>query len=117
MTMDLIDQLSLMNNTKQKIVCPMPKPWDNLHKLICHKSYPEAFKGLEKAPAVRRRLAEGYKFQIPYPLILTGWSASDEGKREQFLEHIKIAQKNNILDIIKVFLFQLKVGDFYYEQH
>ena len=77
----------------------------------------EGFKGLEKAPAVRRRLAEGYKFQIPYPLILTGWSASDEGKREQFLEHIKIAEKNNILDIIKVFLFQLKVGDFYYEQH
>ncbi len=113
--MVLLDQLSLMNNTKEKIVCPMPKPWDNLHKLICHKSYPEAFKGLEKAPAVRRRLAEGYKFEIPYPLIQAGWSASDEDKRERFLRHIKITEKNNVLDEVKVFLFKLRKQEFHYE--
>ena len=113
--MELLDQLSLMNNTTEKIVCPMPEPWDNLHKLICHTSYPEAFKGLEKAPAVRRSLAEGYKFEIPYPLMLAEWSASDENKRERFLGHIKIAEKNNVLDDVKVFLFKLRKQEFHYE--
>jgi hypothetical protein len=115
--MELLDQLSLMNNTTETIVCPMPEPWDNLHKLICHTSYPEAFKGLEKAPAVRRSLAEGYKFEIPYPIMLAEWSARDKHKRERFLQHIKIAEKNNVLDDVKVFLFKLRKQEFHYESH
>ena len=113
--MELLDQLSLMNNTTEKIVCPMPEPWDNLHKLICHKSYPEIFKGLEDAPDVRRRLAEGHKTGIPYPIMLAEWSVSDKDKRERFLQHIKIAEKNNVLDDVKVFLFKLKKQEFHYE--
>lgn len=113
--MELLDQLSLMNNTTEKIVCPMPEPWDNLHKLICHKSYPETFKGLENAPDVRRRLALGYKTEIPYPIMLAEWSVSDKDKRERFLGHIKIAEKNNVLNDVKVFLFKLRKQEFHYE--
>lgn len=81
--MELLDQLSLMNNTTETIVCPMPEPWDNLHKLICHKSCQETFKELENPPDLRRRLAEGYKMAIPYPIMLAEWSASDKHKRER----------------------------------
>jgi len=81
--MELLDQLSLMNNTTEKIVCPMPEPWDNLHKLICHKSCQEIFNGLENPLDLRRRLAEGYKTEIPYPIMLAEWAVSDENKRER----------------------------------
>ena len=91
--MELLDQLSLMNNTKRKIVCPMPLVWWDLRTLICRKSYPDTFRGIKINSKLGKRLAAGFKDEILYPLILAGWSASDENKRERFLGHIKIAEK------------------------
>ena len=113
--MDLLDQLSLMNNTKRKIVCPMPLVWWDLRTLICHKSYPDTFRGIKINSKLGKRLAAGFKDEILYPLILAGWSASDENKRERFLGHIKIAEKNNVLDDVKLFLFKLRKQEFHYE--
>ena len=49
--------------------------------------------------------------------MLAEWAVSDENKRERFLEHIKIAEKNNVLDDVKVFLFKLRKQEFHYETH
>jgi hypothetical protein len=78
-------------------VCPMPLKWVELHQRLPN----------------RRHLGAG-AWEPANPLILAGWSAPDEAKRERLREHIEWAHHFGALEPIAAFLRGLKDDDWYY---
>jgi hypothetical protein len=112
---------------EEKIVCPMPIYWGDLYGLIKRNIYSTTRTSTEYyhtsliEPNVRLNDRDvKNKFGLSNPLILNGWYSSNEDKKERFLEHIKVANENNIINKVEYFLFRLdKIKSdkktFYYE--
>ena len=76
------------------IVCPMPRPWSQLHGIL-----------LDGNPA---------DLEIPNPLILAGWGCSDAEKSARFFEHLEIAKNLGILRKVVDYLNSLNQDAFLY---
>jgi len=98
----------LINFIKEKnIICPLPIIWNDMYKLMVREIH------TRESNWVVDTIYE--KYGTPPPLVLNGWNFSnDDEKKERFLEHLNIANKNGKLGLIKNFLMKVKPEDFYY---
>ena len=98
----------LINFLKEKnIICPLPIIWNDMYKLMVREIH------TRESNWVVDTIYENYG--TPPPLVLNGWNFStDDEKKERFLEHLNIANKNGKLGLIKNFLMKVKPVDFYY---
>lgn len=93
---------------KKGIVCPLPKKWNDLYKLMLKTALPTESKGLVTSEIFK-------KFNLAPPLILgSWWSAPDDEKRLRFEEQITWAKERGILGVIEKFIQELSEKDFYY---
>lgn len=75
-------------------VCPQPARWNKLHEMIPNN----CFSGDENAPEA--------------PLILgSWWEASDTEKSERFIEHLRWADKQGVLEVVYGYMLNLKRED------
>jgi len=101
-----MDILSFIN--EKEIVCPLPKKWDELWKLMLKTALPKESKGLVTSQIFER-------FNLKPPLILGSWYfESDDAKRLRFEEQITWAKEKGILDVVENFIQELNEKDFHY---
>lgn len=82
---------------KQNRICPQPKLWDELWKMLLNK----------------KQVGAGWQPSVP--LILNGWSFStDEEKKVRFKNHIDWAVKEQQIDPILNFLNNLTESDWHH---
>ena len=75
-------------------ICPLPKHWNTLWKLI------------------KRKTGKEY---ISRPLILAAWYDTPGLLKElRFREHIQIAYENGAFDQVKAFVMNLEEGDWFH---
>lgn len=85
--------------TKASRICPQPKVWNSLWKLL---------------PG-RRRVGAGW--EPPLPLILGAWwETSDEDKRERFHLHLRWASERGAANAVADLLLRMKPEDWHTEQ-
>ena len=95
--METITIESLTNNLKDKgWICPQGIYWNDLVKILNDKN--------------------NLNLKIENPLILGGNGASDKNKYDRFMHHLDIADKLNILPIIKNYLDRLNKDVFLYSK-
>jgi len=95
MTMS-IEQL-LAYCTENERVCPQPRRWNELYKLL---------------PKTQQF---GASWEPPLPLILGGWwHSSDSEKRDRLATHVRWAAEHSALDAITSFLTNLKEEEWYH---
>ncbi len=78
-------------------VCPMPTKWHELHQSLPN----------------RQHLGIG-AWEPANPLILAGWSAPDDAKRERLKEHIEWAHRFGALEATGTFLRALREEDWHH---
>lgn len=83
------------------VVCPLPKHWDKLCRVI------KSVKKLKVHP-----IEKGPQTEVTNPLILAAWGASDKSKWERFKYHLSEADQLGILYLAEEFLTKLQPSDF-----
>ena len=92
---------------EKHIICPLPIIWNDMYKLMVREIH------TKESDWVVDTIYK--KYGTPPPLVLNGWNFStDDEKKERFIEHLNIANKNSKLGLIKSFLMKVKPEDFYY---
>ncbi len=77
-------------------ICPQPMKWNALYQML---------------PDTKR---VGHASEPPAPLILAAWwEASDEAKKNRFLEHLKWAEDHGCMAEVLSFLRGLRHEDWY----
>lgn len=90
-----LEELKIYVKSNNRI-CPMPTKWLRMHEII-------------------KRYSVGKTLPNLMPLILNGWEASDDEKRDRLESQIDFSFKNSILfSRISNYLLNLKDADWYY---
>jgi hypothetical protein len=94
-TITLADLLAL--SSREGRVCPQPGAWHRLYDLLPGKRH------------------DAYGSSPAAPLILDAWAqASDEQKRERFVEHLQWAQAHGALQAVHAMLSQLMKSEWHH---
>ena len=97
MTTDMLDDLLAYCSAEGR-VCPQPREWDQLWKLLPDKS----------------RAASGWNPSLPL-ILSVWWSSGDDEKRHRLIEHIVWAAGHGALRAVDAFLRNLPGDDWLYE--
>ena len=78
-------------------VCPQPVHWNRLWELLPN----------------RRQIGVGWEPALP--MILAGWSASDQSKMQRLTEHIEWAEQHGVLRTATELLRKLREEDWHHK--
>lgn len=90
---------ALAEATKNKRVCPLPKKWNEVYKLLPGKKQ------------------KGNGWEPPLPLILAAWAAtSNLSKIARFREHLEWAAAHSALDLVYSYISNLSEQDWHHTE-